>query len=582
MKKRLIVIDFEVLSNANFWMCCMKDVKTGMEHTIINDRSEFLRVFNKNKNSIWLGYNIRGYDQWIMKAILANLDPCRVSDKIIKGKLSGWQIDRTLNEQELFFFELGDGFKSLKELELYMGESIVESSVSFELDTYPTKDQIEELITYCLHDVRMTLKVFNELRHEYDAQKGLIDYFNLDLNQFNKSKAQLSSFILGAKRSGFERNDEFDFEIINTLNLNKYEYVKKWYEDYYNRNYANGLKTNIYGVETDFGWGGLHCARKKYVGEGFIINSDVSSFYPSIIINYNFLSRNVSNSEKYKQIMNRRLELKKDNDPREYPLKIVLNSTYGSLKDKNNELYDPQMANAICVNGQLLLLDLIEKVELEFGDNAKLIQANTDGIMFKFNSNEDIDKYMQICNDWCQRTKMNLDHDYIKKVIQKDVNNYIFIKEDGNVKSKGAYVKKLSLLDNDLPIVNRALKEYLINNTPIEDTILNCNKLIEFQKCAKINGSYKYVLYGKEKIKLKIIRVFASKLGSDPSIMKVKISSNNLEKIPNTPDRVFINNENIINEKVPSKLDKLWYINIAKKRLEDFYPEPEITLFDLL
>lgn len=137
MNKRLIVIDFEVLSNANFWMCCMKDVKSGLEHTIVNDRNEFLRVFNKNRNSIWLGYNIRGYDQWIMKALLANLNPCMVSDKIIKEKLSGWQIDRSLNSQELFFFELGDGFKSLKELELFMGESIVESSVSFDLETYP-------------------------------------------------------------------------------------------------------------------------------------------------------------------------------------------------------------------------------------------------------------------------------------------------------------------------------------------------------------------------------------------------------------------------------------------------------------
>ena len=35
--------------------------------------------------------------------------------------------------------------------------------------------------------------------------------------------------------------------------------------------------------------------------------------------------------------------------------------------DVNNDLYDPRQGTAICVNGQLLLLDLIEKVELEFG-----------------------------------------------------------------------------------------------------------------------------------------------------------------------------------------------------------------------
>lgn len=582
MNKRLIVIDFEVLSNANFWMCCMKDVKSGLEHTIVNDRNEFLRVFNKNRNSIWLGYNIRGYDQWIMKALLANLNPCMVSDKIIKEKLSGWQIDRSLNNQELFFFELGDGFKSLKELELFMGESIVESSVSFDLETYPNKEEIEELISYCLHDVRMTLKVFNELKHEYEAQEALINFFNLEESFFNKSKAQLSSSILEAKRPNFERNDEFNFKIIDTLELSKYNNVKEWYEDFNNRDYKKSLKTNVYNVETDFGWGGLHSARKQYVKEGFIVNSDVSSFYPSIIINYNLLSRNVSKPEKYKQIRDTRIELKKNKDPKEYPLKIVLNSAFGASKDRNNDLYDPQVGNAICVNGQLLLLDLIEKVELEFKDNAEFIQGNTDGVMFRFNSKEDVDKYLKICEDWCKRTKMDLDHDIISKVIQKDVNNYIFIQSDKKVKSKGAYVKKLSLLDNDLPIVNKALKEYLINNVSIEDTILNCNNLIDFQKCVKITGNYKHALYGQEKIKLKVIRVFASKLANDPCIMKVKDDFKNPEKIGNTPDRVFIVNDNIVDMKIPSKLDKSWYINLAKKRLEDFAPEPEITLFDLL
>ena len=48
-ERRRIIIDFEVLSKGNFWMCCMKDYKSEAEHIIINDREEFLRVFNKNK-----------------------------------------------------------------------------------------------------------------------------------------------------------------------------------------------------------------------------------------------------------------------------------------------------------------------------------------------------------------------------------------------------------------------------------------------------------------------------------------------------------------------------------------------------
>lgn len=579
--KRRIIIDFEVLSNAKFWMCCMKDYKTQKEHIIINDRDELLRIYNKNKDSVWIGYNIKGYDQWIFKSIIMGLDPCKVSDSLIEKKMSGWKIDRSLNKMQMYIFEINDSFRSLKELELFMGEDIRESTVPFDLDRYPTEEEIKELTSYCLHDVRMTYKVFTEVYYKYEAQLGLIEYFNLDDSMINKTEAQLSAYILGAKKPNYDRDDSKDFEIIESINLSKYNYIKDWYLDYNNRDLKNYLRTNVYGIETDFGWGGLHSARKKYEANDFIVNSDVSSFYPSIMIEYNLLSRNVKDPSKYSQIRDTRIQFKKDNNPIEKSLKLVLNSAYGACMDINNELYDPRQGMSICVNGQLLLLDLIEKVELEFKEEAEFIQGNTDGVMFKFNSKEAVNRYIEICNEWCKRTKMNLEHDFIKKIIQKDVNNYIYIKEDNKVKSKGAYVKKLSIIDNDLPIVNKAIKERLINDIDIETTINSCNNLIDFQKCVKITGKYSRAVYGMEDISLKVLRVFASKSSLDNPIMKMK-SDNKLEKISYTPDRVFIDNSNIIGKEVPQKLDKSWYIALAKERLESFVSEYKFTLFDYL
>ena len=226
-----------------------------------------------------------------------------------------------------------------------------------------------------------------------------------------------------------------------------------------------------------------------------------------------------------------------------------------------------------------MLLDLIEKVEEEFGDKAEFIQGNTDGVMFKFQNKEDVDKYLKICEEWSKRTRMNLDHDFIKKIIQKDVNNYVYVKEDNKVKSKGAYVKDLSLLDNDLPIVNKAIKEKLINNIDVETTINNCNNLMDFQKCVKITGKYSHAVYGNKQINLKVFRIFASKSSGDTSIMKTK-SDGRLEKTSYTPDRAFIDNTKVIGKSIPDKLDKSWYINIAKDRLESFIPEDNFTLFD--
>lgn len=578
-ERRRIIIDFEVLSKGGFWMCCMKDYKTEKEHVIVNDREEFLRVFNKNKDSIWVGYNIKGYDQWIMKGIIAGADPCIISEKIIEQNISPYAVDRSLNKIDIKIFELNDSYRSLKELELFMGEDIRESTVSFDLNRYPTKEEIEELTTYCLHDVRMTFKVFQEVYYKYEAQLGLIEYFKLDESMINKTEAQLSAYILGAKKPNYPREDIVEFEIVNTIKLSKYNNIMQWYEDYNNRDFKKYLRANVYGVDTDFGWGGLHSARKKYEGEKFIVNSDVSSFYPSIMIEYGLLSRNVQNPGKFKEIRDTRFKFKKEKNPIEKSLKLVLNSTYGACLDVNNDLYDQRQGIAICVNGQLLLLDLIEKVELTFGDRAEFIQGNTDGVMFKFNSKEDVDKYLEICKEWSKRTKMNLDHDFITKIIQKDVNNYVYVKEDNSIKSKGAYVKKLSLIDNDLPIVNKAIKEKLINNIEIEKTVNDSNNIIDFQKCIKITGKYSHAVYGKENINLKVLRVFASKLSSDKAIMKMK-SDGKLEKISYTPDRVFIDNSQVINKEIPNKLDKSWYIKLAKDRLESFIPENSFTLFD--
>lgn len=578
-ERRCIIIDFEVLSKGGFWMCCMKDYKTEKEHVIVNDREEFLRVFNKNKDSIWVGYNIKGYDQWIMKGIIAGIDPCIISEKIIEQNISPYAVDRSLNKIDIKIFELNDSYRSLKELELFMGEDIRESTVSFDLNRYPTKEEIEELTTYCLHDVRMTFKVFQEVYYKYEAQLGLIEYFKLDESMINKTEAQLSAYILGAKKPNYPREDIVEFEIVNTIKLSKYNNIMQWYEDYNNRDFKKYLRANVYGVDTDFGWGGLHSARKKYEGEKFIVNSDVSSFYPSIMIEYGLLSRNVQNPGKFKEIRDTRFKFKKEKNPIEKSLKLVLNSTYGACLDVNNDLYDQRQGIAICVNGQLLLLDLIEKVELTFGDRAEFIQGNTDGVMFKFNSKEDVDKYLEICKEWSKRTKMNLDHDFITKIIQKDVNNYVYVKEDNSIKSKGAYVKKLSLIDNDLPIVNKAIKEKLINNIEIEKTVNDSNNIIDFQKCIKITGKYSHAVYGKENINLKVLRVFASKLSSDKAIMKMK-SDGKLEKISYTPDRVFIDNSQVINKEIPNKLDKSWYIKLAKDRLESFIPENSFTLFD--
>jgi hypothetical protein len=328
------------------------------------------------------------------------------------------------------------------------------------------------------------------------------------------------------------------------------------------------LETTIFKAPHTFGIGGIHGGINKYMGDGYYLMADVSSYYPALMIEYNFLSRNVVNPEKYKNIRDERLKLKKLKDPREYPRKIVLNSTFGASKDQYNNLYDPLQFNNVTISGQLFLVDLLDK--LENSNKCELIQSNTDGILIKLFNEVDKEEISNICKEWCIRTRMGLEFDEIERVIQRDVNNYIIVGKNGKVKRKGAVVKKLSNLDNDLPIVNQAVVDYFLKNIKPEETILNCNELIKFQKITKIGGNYDYAVLNGKILKEKVNRVFASKDYNDGLLQKKHKNKNSYDKIASTPERCFINNDNILEKEIPKKLDKQWYIDLSYKHINEF------------
>ena len=535
------------------------------EKTIIFDDSDMIKEFyDKHKDHIWVGYNSRHYDQYILKSIICGFNPYEVSRHIISGA-QGWEYSNLFQKIQLYNFDIMTSMHGLKELEGFMGNDIRESSVSFDIDRALTETELEDAIAYCTHDVEQTIEVFLQRREEFDSQIALLKAFDLPLKFISKTKAQLAAIILKAHKQ--DRNDEFNIVLPNTLEISQYRHIVDWYNE--NRDYEKYLEIVVSGIPHVFAWGGLHGAIDNYKGEGFFISIDVSSYYPSLMIEYGFLSRNVEDPEVYKQIYYERLRLKSLKDPMQQPYKIVLNATYGAMKHKFNNLYDPLQANNVCVGGQLLLLDLIEKLEPYW----KLIQSNTDGLIGKVKHSSDFEKIESVCLEWEQRTLMKLEFDTFKRIFQKDVNNYIIVHEDGSYKSKGAYVKKLNDIDNDLPIVNKALVEYFIKDIPVEDTINNCREIIMFQKVVKISSKYSHALHGNKRLREKCLRVFASKDIQDPSIYKVKESKGKAEKIANTPEHCFIFNDAVLGKRISRKLDREWYITLALSRVEDFIGE---------
>jgi DNA polymerase len=580
----MIFYDFEVF--AYNWLVVLMNTDKREETVIIDDPEELERFHSEHKREIWVGFNSRHYDQYILKAILCGFNPKRINDFIIAKGEPGWKFSSLLRRVPLNNYDVMMNIdRGLKSFEGFMGNNIKESSVPFDIDRELTKRELEETVKYCRHDVEQTMEVFLKRTDKFEAHRGLVRLASgakaLDLSLISMTGPQLSARILGATRR--EYDDEFNINFPFTMRIEKYTEVLDWYNDPENRTYQrdgrkNQLDIMVAGVPHQFGYGGVHGALTQYHGKGFFLNMDVASLYPSLMIQYNLLSRSVRDPAKYEEIYHERLRLKKEGNPLQAALKLVLNSTYGVMKDKTNALYDPLQANKVCIYGQILLLDLIERLE----PHCQLIQSNTDGVLVRMPDGTDPDEWYSLIDDiaweWEQRTSLVLEFEEFKEVYQKDVNNYVII-PDGELfdergkprwKSKGAYVKKLSPLDYDLPIINKALVDYMVRGIPIEQTINDCDDLKEFQLVTKISGKYTHIQHGDKRLKEKCIRVFASTDNSDAGVQKVHGKTGRPAKMPNSPLHCFVYNDDVNGVKVPAKLDKSWYIALANKRLGDF------------
>ena len=559
--------DFEVFMGD--WVVTIMNPVQKTKRIIANDSTALRRYYMMHSNEVWVGYNSRIYDTFILKAILMGLNPKIVSDDIVVNGRSGYMIDERFRDIKLYNFDIMKRMQSLKLLEAFMGNDIRETTVPFDIERPLTREEMLETIRYNVHDVEQTIEVFRRSKSDYFAHMDLIETFKLPLSMISLTQAQLTANILGC-RNVDRPDDEFDLQFVDTLRIEKYRHVIDWFSNPMNHNYKDDtkLKTTVCGIPHIFAWGGIHgCVDRPIVRTGRIFHVDVTSYYPSIMIEYDLLTRNCKNKRKFKEIYDKRVELKRQGKKKEQaPYKIILNGTYGICKDRHSKAYDPRQANNVCVNGQLMLLDLLEHLE----GHAEILQSNTDGIILQVaDSDEAVQKMKDICQEWMDRTHMGLGFDEIDKIIQADVNSYVFKLTNGKLERKGAYLKELNDLDNDLPIINKALLDYMLNDVPVEDTINGCNELIMFQKVVRISSNYKVGWHNNAYLNDKTYRVFASTDRNDTYVGKARYEGAKTEKFADTPQHCFIDNTDVKEKAVPDKLDREWYIALARKRLSN-------------
>lgn len=531
-----------------------------------------------------VGFNNYSYDDLILSGIMSgynNYEVWKLSNSIVNGgnienkiKIMARKLPSLDTKQELA------PSLSLKEIEANLGMNIVETPVSFDIDRPLTDSEVDTVIEYCRHDVETTKRLFLLRKDYFESKFDICKEFKLDKLDVRKTRANLASKVLKCSKDRLpegvlENKDRLNITIVDELRvenipnqiLNFYKNIRQRFED--GENFESLEKEKLVytlaGVEHTFAFGGLHGARENYAYEGKMLNVDVGSYYPSMIINFNFMSRASEHPELYKNLYDTRMEYKNNKDPKQGIYKILLNGTFGALKSEFNDLFDPVMSNNICVNGQLILTDLI----MSLRPYAELVQSNTDGILIKY-KDKDLDTIKTICSEWELNYGLTLDYEYVEKIVQRDVNNYILKTKDGKIKGKGLFANfdGGNFEKNNLTVIDMALKDYYINGIDIKDTITNMitNKnLMPFQQIAKMGNTFDIMEHNGQEVQ-KVNRIFATWNNSYGAINKIKTNNGvkKYTKIANSSDKVYINNDTI--DRTDTKLiDVDYYVKLVEK-----------------
>ncbi len=569
----ILVYDFEVFKK--FW-CVV--IASGEGTEVITDQKQLVKFCDTHQGRIWIGYNSNHYDKYIL-GVLYNGFGNDTLYQTSRDLIESGRTQRGNLPEGFVSYDTGDKFRSLKELEAFMGHSIEESSISFDYAGEFTEEQKEEVIRYCRHDVMETVEVLKRRIYDFMAQKSLIETFGLPREDFRLTKAQLTAKVLKCTKGLRLEHQEWENKILPCVRITKYTEVL----DFYSKpgNYKEGQRKEILisGVPHTFALGGIHGAVKRCHRKGQLLHIDVTSYYPSIMIQHNLLTRQSREPELFTEIYNKRVELKKAGKKQEQaPYKIILNSTFGITNQEFSKAYDPQRNHDVCINGQLMLLMLLEMLE----GTCELIQSNTDGIIVDC-TGRDQEKVEAICHRWEKETKMGLSFEQVSEIWQKDVNNYLIRFDNGKEEAKGAYVKFNSDLDNDMSIVNEAVREGLrkMDWNAIDEYIEAHNRpedLIRYQKIVKLSSKYSQVYFGHNPIvNHKCFRLFAVTDGE--ILSKAKSREGTHEKYANTPESATIVFGDLADENLTDimdrpfgieSVDKNYYIELARNRAMDF------------
>lgn len=613
------IYDIEVFSDD--WIVVFRNPDTENNHIVIHNDNAHLREFLSQPDIIIGGFNNKHYDDWIILTMIlggSNVEVKRHSEWIINSG-EPWSFPFIQYQKKPFqSFDLRDDIAdkgiSLKAIEGNLYLPIVESSIPFDIDRPLTPEELDEVIRYCKNDVDATVSLYKE-RAEYLTSKRVVGnmYGVPEAEALGLTNAKLSAKVLNAK--GVARNDERDYTIpdcldqslipekvlsffmqIRDLSIPDTKLFGTGKQGSKGMTFETWFETSAGRCPVTYAWGGVHGAKPAYTVEAtddrIIVNYDVASLYPNSMINFGYCSRSMADPDAYKKLVETRLAAKKAGDKEKASaLKLVVNTVYGAMLNKYNDLGDRRAGRSVCITNQLAMTQLIVMLAQRCA-TIDFVNINTDGIMFLLDRSEDVTA-SQTVEEWSKITGFEMERDDFAKVIQKDVNNYIGILANGKMKTKGGYVslyKGGDFKTNSLQIIHKAIVDYLVKGVPPEETINSETDIFKFQNIVKTGGTYEgsyHYVNGELEPLQKVNRIYAVKDPKYGKVVKRKWITEKSKKdkatgkmipipvepywqedtVSECPEHTYIDNENVL---TVDDLDKDYYIAMAKDRIDKY------------
>jgi len=336
----VVVLDVECYTN--YFLIAFKNLNSGKVTTIeIRGADAHLdieqrKLLNKMMTlRVTFGFNSNNYDMAMILYALGGKTCAmlkKLSDRIIESNSPGWMVMREfdlIKPRAWQHFDIKEPAPGVMiSLKLYGGRLHCPKlqDLPYGPDVILTDKQMDEVRDYCGNDLDTTIDLYNAIKGQIKLRAEMSDQHDIDL--MSKSDAQIAETVIKA-RVGTSRKGR----IPSTLLYKAPDYIKFQTEQLQElvgtleniefKLADNGaiklpkLPTITMGRSTyKIGIGGLHSTEHRQTvkadAEHLLIDKDVTSYYPSIILNLGLFPKQMGNKflDVYRNIYKSRLSAK--------------------------------------------------------------------------------------------------------------------------------------------------------------------------------------------------------------------------------------------------------------------------------